>query len=392
GAARTKTLSLLPAGKLNHFVVRAVNAAGPGPSAGASATPATTPGPVAALTAGGVVGTLDRGLATAVLSWQAPAADGGSPLTRYQYRYGSRGFLGDWTDIPGDDLLATSFTTPNQRLGHREFRIRACNEIGCGPEEQASLNVVLTPAGVTGLTAATGTVVAAVDLAWTAPARDGGSPVTRYEWTSDSGSGTFNGSVWRTIPGDDATATKATVAGPELAGGITRAFAVRAVNAAGAGARSNTAVAAAAGKSASSAGVTFTAFGPDTIAQGETNTYTLTADRQLSGRYFAVALAFSSATSSSPFGDETGRAGRRRCEGGVAVLCLGSDFAASRDTSSVTGYTYSFARRFPLYSSGPWVVRVTASYAVKDGIAVDLLYRTLSGSSVFYTITVKRTD
>ena len=65
------------------------------------------------------------------LVWNAPRSDGGSPITRYEYRYRQlHGQYGDWIDA-GRNLTVT-IATPDDGSSQR-FELRAVNADGAGP-------------------------------------------------------------------------------------------------------------------------------------------------------------------------------------------------------------------------------------------------------------------
>ena len=90
-AARTYTQTGLPPGATRHYQVSAITTAGIGaPSAVASATTARPPGPPRDLRATG-------GNGEVVLTWTAPADDGGSAITGYKIEVSDDGGS-TWTD------------------------------------------------------------------------------------------------------------------------------------------------------------------------------------------------------------------------------------------------------------------------------------------------------
>ena len=75
------------------------------------------------------------GDARVTLTWTAPAHDGGSPITGYQYQRKTTGNYGNaWTDIPGSGPGTTSHTVTGLTNGTPyTFRLRARNSVGAGP-------------------------------------------------------------------------------------------------------------------------------------------------------------------------------------------------------------------------------------------------------------------
>ena len=135
------------------------------------------------------------------------------------------------------DGTSTTASTLVPYLSHSTtytFRISAVNAAGTGTASDAASVATATTAGApTGLTATQG--VAEVDLAWTAPASDGGAALTDYtvEYSSDSGS------TWTTFEDGTSTTGSTTVTG--LSNGTTYVFRVSAANAVGTGAVSDSA-------------------------------------------------------------------------------------------------------------------------------------------------------
>ncbi|MDE0288445.1 MAG: fibronectin type III domain-containing protein, partial [bacterium] len=115
-----------------------------------------------------------------------------------------------------------------------DFRVRAVNVRGAGPPSNSVSKAPSGPPGApTGLSAAAGD--GQVTLSWDAPSSDGGSLITGYQYSQDSGS-------WTSIPSSrpgQANAGGYTVTG--LTNGRTYSFQIRAVNGIGGGLPSNSA-------------------------------------------------------------------------------------------------------------------------------------------------------
>ena len=191
------------------------------------------------------------------LSWEAPARDGGSPITGWEYRYAEGASVPEdtaWIPV-GEDLIVTPTSTgaSNTRgsalipVGETlmvtvmeltngteyTFELRAVSNQGGGTPASVSATPGTGAEGmpVTGppaaIPAAPERLTAAPDdkrvtLTWRAPASDGGAAITRYEYRIDGGAWLNTG-----------TAVTATVT--DLINGRSYAFEVRAVNAAGPG-------------------------------------------------------------------------------------------------------------------------------------------------------------
>ena len=210
----TTTVTGLTNGQSYTFRVRAVNSAGASAASAASAsvTPATVPGAPTSLGA-------TAGDQEVMLSWTAPASNGGDSITGYEYEQSGSG---NWISTGGTDTNTTVFSLTNGQP--YRFRVRALNSVGAGAESAPSANVTpaTEPGAPTGLTATVDDQ--RVELIWMAPGNNGGAAILRYEYELD-----FSG-TWGSTGGTD---TNTTVR--NLNNGQSYDFRVRAVNSAGAG-------------------------------------------------------------------------------------------------------------------------------------------------------------
>ena len=186
------TVTGLANGTAYNFTVVASNVAGPGPSSAASnpVTPARPPDAPTAVSATG-------GNGRATVSWTAPVSNGGATVTGYRV-----------TGSPGGQTCVTSGTSSCVVTGLANgtgytFTVVASNAIGTGPASQASNTVVPVgpPGAPVGVVATSGIGEAAV--AWSAPASNGGAPVTGYTVTGSPGGQTCvtSGSLSCTVTG-----------------------------------------------------------------------------------------------------------------------------------------------------------------------------------------------
>ena len=214
-----ETVPGLTNGQQYAFEVRAVNAAGAGLAATVTASPVTTPGAPQHLS--GVSG--DEQV---TLTWDAPSSDGGSAILRYEYAIDDSG---TWIDA-GLDLEET---VPGLTNGQQyAFEVRAVNSAGPGAPARTAATPLGMPSVPESLTATGGD--GEVVLEWSAPADDGGSPVTGYGYRYAAGQAVPEDVTWR----DAGTELTATVSGLE---NETRyAFEVRARNRVGPGETSGT--------------------------------------------------------------------------------------------------------------------------------------------------------
>ena len=164
------------------------------------------------------------------LRWSAPSSDGGSAITRYEYRYReSGGSYGEWTTVSGG-ASATSRTVTGLDNGTTyEFQVRARNAIGPGTESSEARATLdeSAPGAPARLTATGGDE--SVTLNWSTPG-DGGSQILRYEYRYGATGETWG--EWMTVSGSG-SARRVAVSG--LTNGTLYAFQVRAVNSVDAG-------------------------------------------------------------------------------------------------------------------------------------------------------------
>ena len=225
--ATTATITGLTNGTPHRFRVSAINTAGPStPSTPTSTvTPRTTPGTPTDLT-----GTPGNGQIQ--LSWIAPSDDGGSPITGY--RIESKAGANPWTEqtaSTGSNATSANIVGLTNGIVY-EFRVSAINAAGTGPASDPSTPTTprTTPGAPGEPTGTPGN--GQVELSWTAPSDDGGSPITGYRIEVQP-----TGGSWSTAVDDTASAaTTASVSG--LTNGSEYRFRASAINSAGNGAAS----------------------------------------------------------------------------------------------------------------------------------------------------------
>jgi titin len=219
--ATSATVTGLTNGTAYLFRVKAVNAVGASVESAEAGpiTPRTVPG----IPTGFVVTPQNSQVA---LSWAAPTSDGGAPITDYVVQFKTPA-AATWSTFDDGTSAGTSATVTGLTNGTAYlFRVAAVNVAGTGiAVESAAVTPRTTPGSVTNLqaTGASGRI----DVNWTAPASNGGAPITDYvismSTSPTSGFAIFNDGV--------STATSATITG--LTNGTTYYVRVRARNAAG---------------------------------------------------------------------------------------------------------------------------------------------------------------
>ena len=219
-------ISGLTPGTAYTFTVTATNSVGNGPAS----TPSNSVTPTALAAPAPPTGvTATAGDTTATVTWTAPTNNGGSPVTSYTVTPNTAGNEGS-TQLPSTTVSGTSATITGLTDGTTyAFTVAATNAVGTSQPSVQSNSV--TPATFPG--APLGVVATAGDgtanVTWTAPASNGGSPLTAYTVTPFIG-GTGQAALRVITPG---TATAATLTG--LTDGTTYTFTVTATNAVGNG-------------------------------------------------------------------------------------------------------------------------------------------------------------
>ena len=116
-------------------------------------------------------------------TWAAPTSDGGSAITRYEYRYiaASQTYLDNWTSVNLDLTVTVSGLDNGTEY---KFQVRAVNAEGDGAEAEVMETPATVPLAPT-LSALAG--YRQITLSWTAPTNNGGSAVTGYKLELFSG-------------------------------------------------------------------------------------------------------------------------------------------------------------------------------------------------------------
>ena len=221
GDVTSDTVTGLTNGTTYTFTVAATNTSGTGtPSTASNAvTPAALPGAPTNVVA-------SAGNASASVTWDAPASDGGEPITGYTITP----YIGSTAQTPVTvgDVTEDEVTGLTNGTAYT-FTVTATTAAGSGPASTASnsvtpTNTVVPPGFPTGVEATAGNASATVT--WVAPASDGGSPVTGYVITPYIGTTAQTAVDVGNVLTDDVTG---------LTNGTTYTFTVSAVNTAGTG-------------------------------------------------------------------------------------------------------------------------------------------------------------
>ena len=267
-------------------------------------------------------------------------------VTGYDYRRRVEGGSpGGWTTIADRDLVESgttrSYTVTSLTNGTRYgFQVRGRNSVGGGAESTEIYGTpeAKAPGAPTNLRATAGDEQ--VTLEWTAPADNGGEPITRYEYRSSETSGSYPADSWITTGG---TGTTVTVHG--LDNGTTYYFQVRAVNDLDCTQSGRTD---GCNEGLASLEVSATPFGRPATRVNLT-TATSDEDRQ-------VRLMWTLATPTPPADDRSGFQYRQRAGGGYGSWLDVRNSDADTDTHVVSGLmngtTYTFQVRAANSSGG----------------------------------------
>lgn len=222
------TISGLTGGETYEVMLRAVNAAGAGLASSPSSV--TVKGAPAAPTVTGVTAG-DRSLTVAF----STPSNGGTPITNYEVSVDG----GDtWTPRSPASTSSPVVVTGLENGTSYQVRIRAVNAVGSGAPSAAS---TATPRTVPGAPAISGDTIVGVDgvldVEFSAPASNGGSAITTYQYSTDGGA------TWRerstgTTGSPLRISTESADGTTPLTGGEVYPVEIRAVNAAGPGAAS----------------------------------------------------------------------------------------------------------------------------------------------------------
>jgi titin len=222
----TATVTGLTNGTTYAFRVTAINPAGNGvASSTATATPGTTSTAPTAVT-------VTAGDQLLNVSWTAPASTGGAAISGYRVQVSTDAGVTWTTAIANTSSAGTTATVGGLTNGVTyQVRVAAITVNGVGadstPGSGVPRGVPSAPTAVT-LTPGNGTI----DLAWTAPASNGGSTITGYQVETST-----DGVNWTTaIANTGTTATTATLSG--LTNGTPVYVRVSAISVAGTGAPS----------------------------------------------------------------------------------------------------------------------------------------------------------
>ncbi len=211
-----------------HYRVSAINAVGRSPVSRVAfaRTHAILPGPPSNLRA------TPNGSSRIDLTWQAPASDGGSPITGYRIRALKQGD-GTWSTLV-DNTASASTAYSHEGLvaaSTWHYRVQAINEVGMGPETQRA--TATTPAGLPHAPRDPTAVAHGqswIELNWRSPEHTGGVPIVGYRIEKREN----EGSLWMTLVAHT-NSTQTTHHDVGLAPGTTRHYRFSAINSVGTG-------------------------------------------------------------------------------------------------------------------------------------------------------------
>ena len=124
------------------------------------------------------------------LDWDPPSSTGGSPITSYTL-YWNAGSLSEATSVLTTTGASITFYTATglTRGNSYKFKVLATNIVNNGlPTSTVSVIAAQAPGAPTSISRLTVDSETSMQIGWTAPSDDGGSPATMdYEVLSDNG-------------------------------------------------------------------------------------------------------------------------------------------------------------------------------------------------------------
>jgi hypothetical protein len=223
GAATSVQVSGLTNGTKYWFRVRALNHGSESPwSASVAGVPRPIPSAPTTPTAKS-----DQEPGEALVSWAAPASDGGAPITSYVVRWRLSGNSAFTNSSSTPDGSTTQLTVPGLTPGSRYwFTVQAANNYGSGPTTaQFHVDMPTLPDAPSDVTPTGGE--SSVSLTWTAPTSPG---LTGYDMRHRQAA---TGSPWVDDPSVGPDAVAATI--NSLTSGTSYIFEIRSRNAQTAG-------------------------------------------------------------------------------------------------------------------------------------------------------------
>ncbi|MGI0088110.1 MAG: fibronectin type III domain-containing protein [Nitrosotalea sp.] len=172
------------------------------------------------------------------LSWTAPASNGGSAITSYNVYRGTT--AGAESSTPIASTSSTTYNDTGLTNGQTYYyTVKAVNSVGTSPASNEASATPKDPATIpsppTSLTA-TAVSSSQINLSWTAPSNNGGSPITGYKIERSADGSTS----WSTIVPNTGT-TGTTYSDTGLVASTAYTYRVSAINSVGTSVPSNTA-------------------------------------------------------------------------------------------------------------------------------------------------------
>ena len=172
------------------------------------------------------------------LSWTTPESDGGAAISGYRVEVSTDN--ASWSNLAADTgSTATSYNHTGLTAGTtRYYRVSAINSVGASLTSSTASATTDSAAPTfpdppTGLSA-TANGQTQIDVAWTAPASDGGAAITGYRIEVSA-----NGSSWSDLAADTGSTTTS-YGHTGLTAGSTRHYRVSAINSVGTSLASST--------------------------------------------------------------------------------------------------------------------------------------------------------
>lgn len=206
GVVNTYTFTGLSGNTRYYFRVAAKNAVGTGPNS----SPINILTSTALPDAPSNLQLVDIGVDYAVLTWDAPASNGGRPVVDYYIEY-QLNDTGNWIDYERESSTANTVRIEGLQIAQfYRFRVSALTSFGLGPAAEVDGRTdPRLPEPVHHLRMSALPTATTVGLRWDAPLDTGGLPILYYLVESS----TNNGATWQNVTDPAIPRPSATVKG-----------------------------------------------------------------------------------------------------------------------------------------------------------------------------------